>query len=303
VCGGERVDEVLSGEISGEVVSGRYADFLDQMIGFFGADVAGESGIGDLNSVNDYLVDQGLGAGGSVVGQIPVFYWCGTQARLGGPVTFDITPSDPSRAPTFGWDTTVDNEYDIPELRDDLLERLDTELGLYVPELGAVPPIDKGFTWLKWPTWLWVDDAQDPPVVVDENDTETFRLEMRARVDRVEWSFDGSVIKTCEPADMMQYEASVHHPVNDVPACNVLFEETVSADLQATVYYKVEERSFERLSSNDLYPQVPWQPHPAGLELDLTTVVPDYGVHAVYAVNTPLDKTDEEIAELLRSND
>jgi len=299
VCGGERVDDVVSGDIAGEEASGRYAEFLDDIVGSAGAFSA--SGFADINSVSDLLLSAGL-ADDHEPGQIPVFYWCGKQLRDQSEVTFAaLGVGNPARWPSFAWTTTIDDEYDIPAWRDDALVQLRSEIGLNKPELAAVPALVNGFTWVKWPTWLWVTSATAPVHVWDENDSGTARIDMRAVVDRVEWRFGGELLRVCSLDEMVAFDEAVHDPVADAPACVHRFADPAQGgELKATVFYRVEVKIRDRFENKNIpYPEVPWSPHPDDPRIELTTTVPDYGVREVYAVNTPIDMTDDEIAELL----
>jgi len=65
VCGGERVDDVVSGEIAGAEADGKYRSYLDQMVGLLDAAIdLGPAASPDAlesspGSVSDFLLEQG----------------------------------------------------------------------------------------------------------------------------------------------------------------------------------------------------------------------------------------------------
>ena len=106
VCGAERVDDVVSGEVAGKDSTGRFREYLNEMIGYFASDAAPiGAGIESADSVSDFLLTQGLGdPPGSDA--IPVFNWCADRDDAGVFDPIDIT------SVSFGWDLTFEEAWD-----------------------------------------------------------------------------------------------------------------------------------------------------------------------------------------------
>lgn len=295
VCGAERIDELVSGEIAGEQSFGRYAEFLGEMVGFFAADVATESGLGDAASINDHILAQGLGDAQSDRA-LPIFYWCGERRIADSSFSLTIVDADPTRSAHFGWDTSIEAEYDLDALSSDALTELRAKLGFYRPNIKTVPPVETGVTLVNWKTWFWVTAPEAPPQVYAANTADTFRLEMRARFNRVEFAFNNELLVTCGLEDMLVYDPDFHHPLEDAPPCHHLFTELDAGELSATIVFDVEQRIRWRESSTlGPYPTTAWVPVPGEGPVSLTSVVANYEICPIYVVNVAFDTDVSEL--------
>ncbi len=117
-----------------------------------------------------------------------------------------------------------------------------------------------------------------------QNTPHTFRLEIRARLDRVDWHLGEDLLVSCEAAEMAAFMPDESDPIEDLPLCHHTFTELLSGDLVATLHYEIEERLRTREFSTE-YPDSAWRPHPTDPTVALSTTVADYSVHQILAVN------------------
>ena len=195
--------------------------------------------------------------------------------------------------------------YDIPGIRNSLFAELTSNLDLYDPEIGLVPPAEQGRTFVQWPTWMFLENPLEEEAVYTTNaPTNTFRLDLRATLLRVEWRYGDTVVANCTSDQMEQYLES-SHPIDDLPACNHTFTEAGSADLTTTIYYKIEEKIRTRPSGTlDAWPEIPWDDYlGTPTVFDLESTIADYGVHEILAVNVFEDTTADEARAILAATD
>jgi hypothetical protein len=282
VCGGERVDDVVSGNIAGRDATGKYREYLGEMTGYLASEATLPDGALDVNSVNDLLLSQGLGDQPDD-DLIPVFYWCANQDQFGVFDPIDIT------SVRFGWDLTYDAVYDIPGVRSDLYIQLTSQLGLYNPQPGAVPPIDGGYTFAQWPTWFFLENPLEQEHIFTTNDIDTFRIDLRATLLRVDWTFGGNLVASCAPSDMKRYDANNDDPIDDLPPCHHIFGQVDTQDLGTTIVYEIHEKVRSRRSASlDEYPDIAWSPYlGTPTTVELSTTVDNYQIHEIVAVNVP----------------
>lgn len=282
VCGGERVDDVVSGDIAGRDATGKYREYLGEMTGYLASEATLPDGALDVNSVNDLLLTQGLGdrPGDDL---IPVFYWCANQDPFGVFDPIDIT------SVRFGWDLTYDEVYDIPAVRSDLYVQLTSQLHLYNPQPGAVPPIDGGYTFVQWPTWFFLENSLEEEHIFTTNDIDTFRIDLRATLLRVDWTFGANLVASCAASDMKKYDANTDDPIDDLPPCHHVFGQVGTQDLGTTIVYEIHEKVRSRPSASlDQYPDIAWSPYLGTLTtVELTTTVDNYEIHEIVSVNVP----------------
>lgn len=284
VCGGERVDDVVSGDIAGSEASGVYREYLGEMTGYIGAEATLPEGALDVNSVNDLLITQGLGdSPGDDL--LPVFYWCTTRDANDILDPIDITTV------RFSWDLTYGEVYDIPTVRSDLYTQLTAILNLYNPEPGAVPPIHGGYTFVQWPTWFFLENPLEQEHIFTTNNIDTFRIDLRATLLRVDWAFDDTTIASCTASEMRKYDPDNDDPIDDLPPCHYRFTQTDTQDLTITILYEIEEQVRSRPSATlDNYPNIGWTPYlNTPTTINLTTIVADYEIHEIVSVNVPTE--------------
>jgi hypothetical protein len=281
-CGGERVDDVVSGHIAGRDATGKYQEYLGEMVGYLSSEATLPGGPLDINSVNDLLLTQGLGErpGDDL---IPVFYWCANYDAFGVFDPVDIT------SVRFSWDLSYEEVYDIPGVRSDLYIQLTSQLELYNPEPGAVPPIDGGYTFVQWPTWFFLENPLEQEHIFTTNDIDTFRIDLRATLLRVDWTFGDSLVASCTVSDMKKYNADNDDPIEDLPPCHHIFDQVVTEDLTTTVFYQIHEKVRSRPSASlDHYPNIAWSDYLGRLTIiELSTTVSDYEIHQIASVNVP----------------
>jgi len=298
VCGGERVDDVVSGEIAGAEADGKYRSYLDQMVGLLDAAIdLGPAASPDAlesspGSVSDFLLEQGLGDRPED-DLIPVFYWCADYVEAGGVRVFD--PVDLA-AVSFGWDLTYGDIYDIPGAQNALYTQLQARLDLYSPEIGLVPSTDVGYTFVHWPTWLFLQNPSEDITLFSTNSTDTLRVDLRASLIGVDWQFGDETIKTCAANEMVPFSETLD-PIDDLPACHHRFTQLDCQNLTATTRFKVEQMIRTRPSSSGHnYPPISWTDFlGTPTEIALAGSVDDYQIHEIVAVNAVGGATRDEL--------
>jgi len=299
VCGAERVDDVASGRISGVDSVGRYREYIDQIGGYILSDTGVVPGadLTTINSVSDFTLSQGLGDAPGI-DLLPIFYWCADRDE-----NYVFDPIDPTSV-RFEWSLNYDDVYDIDRARNQLYGEITTELNLYQPEIGLRPPAEIGYTFVRWTTWMFLDN---PPAELHNyttNDLDTLRIDVRATVVDVTWTFADETIKTCTVDEMVPFDELVHDAVDDLPPCHYRFNQFGYADLVTTVRYKIEEQIRTRPSSTGhQYSPGIWTDFlGAPTEVELTTTLADYEVHEIWSVNVPIGMSREEIIANARAN-
>ena len=288
ICGSERVDDVTSGEINNEA-PGFYAAFLAETVSHLDAGTFTEvAGLGSISSVNQLLFDNGL-TGPDRRDDIPVFSFCGRTTDDGATIdSFDFTSI------TFDWILGSTDVYDVDGIRRSLFERLQARLALADPQIGAVPDTDT--TLVQWPTWLYLRNLLPQEAVFTTNDTDTFRIDLRAQLERLDWYHADTLIASCAADDITIWDPERHDPIDDLPDCHHIFTNRATADLRVEIVYRVEEDVRTAASSGD-YPPLEWIDY-LGTEtlIDLDDVIPNYRVCEVYSLNIA-DDFDEAAAQ------
>ena len=284
-CGSERVDDVRSGDINGES-PGHYASFLGEVFdGFFEDDFTVGAGI---STVSDLLVEIGLTQERDP-GAIPVFGFC-AEADSAGLVSNFVLGSI-----SLAWTLDADDVYDVPGIAGDLFDQLKARFDLYDPQIGLVPRAELGYTFVQWPTWLYLENLLASEGVFTTNDTDTFRVDLRATLLRLDWHHGDELLLTCTSDELRVFDPDLHDPVADRPSCSHVFTQLATEDLVATIVYLVEEDVRTAPFSGE-YPPLQWSPY-LGAEtvIDLDSVIPDFEVHEILALNAAPDTTVEEI--------
>jgi hypothetical protein len=298
VCGGERVDDVVSGEIAGEEADGRYRSYLDQIVGLLegaidlGPTAPVEIMSTDPNSVSEFLLEQGLDARPED-DLLPVFYWCADYVESGGVRLFD--PVDLG-AVSFGWDLTYGEVYDIPGATNALYTQLQARLDLYEPDIGLVPDAEVGYTFVQWPTWLFLQNPSEDIMLFSTNSTDTLRVDLRAKLVGVDWGFGDQIVDTCLASEMTPFVDGLD-PIEDLPDCHFIFTQLDCQNLTATTRFKIEQMVRTRPSSTGHdYPAAVWTDFlGTPTEIALSSTIENYRVHEILAVNTPHGLSREEM--------
>lgn len=278
VCGGERVDDIYTGRVSGADSGGMYAQYVGEIVGLISSVTLPlpEGGI-DVDSLSQYLLEAGLGDP-THDAALPVFYWC---QRTDSPF---IELFEPGYAAHLGWDTSFLAEYPIDVVRQSVLDDLLVALDLYEPQLRAIPPLEGGFTYVQFPMWLWVHELKEFEFRWAVSDLETIFIGMRAKLVGIDWQLADETIR-CSVDDMLAYDSDTHDVVDDRPACSHIFRQLDTVDIEATLVYEVEEKIAYRNTTLEDFPDVPWADHPTQADVELTSTTGPIEIHELLALN------------------
>jgi len=288
VCVDERVDDIVSGDIA-DGSRGHYAAFIDQTIGFLDAGAfTTVAGLDNVSSVNQLLNENGL-TDPERRDDIPVFHGCGSSVAPPVIDTYDFTSIN------FTWTLGAPEVYPINGIRNDLYNKLKARMALYNPELGSVP--DVGTTLVKWPTWLFLRNLLPEESVYTTNDTDTFRVDLRAVLLQLDWYHGDQLLTSCTPNETTVWDPDWHDPIDDLPDCHHRFERRGTQDLNVQIVYKIEE-DVRTAASSGAYPELAWTDF-LGTEtlLALEGTIPNYRVCEVYVVNTTSDITQQDLRD------
>lgn len=277
-CAGERIDEIFTGELSDESPKS-YAEY----VGVLGSIVQGfvpftDWNIGDpetFRSLAEALANGGLGPRPSPL-EMPIFYFC--RYGEGGPIEL----FEPGFTPTFGWDTDVDTEFDIVETRTVLVAEARALIEGHEPGLTAIPPLDQGYSIVKFPMWLWLDNPLAAQTIHSYSDPATIRVSLAAVFNRIEWNMAGDIVD-CTLDDMREYTGG--DPTDNPPDCTHTFDELVDYRLTAQVFYDVYERISYRGSELIPWPENLWAVHPSDPILVVNIDEGDMSVHELLSLN------------------
>lgn len=277
-CGGERIDEMFTGEISGEPPKA-YAEYvsliggiLSWLLGGYGPDVSTAEG---FNELSDWVLDAGLGPQPSIL-YLPVFYYC--RIGPGGPIEL----GEAAYLPDFGWDTDVVAEFDVITTRTTLVDEATATLKAEQPEMRAIPPLEQGFTYVKFPMWLWLEDPIEELTIEAFSSPATVRVAIRATFDKVVWDL-GEETVTCTLEDMREYPGE--GATENVPECSYRFLELVDFELTAEVFYNVEEQVTYRGAEALPWPNAPWVVHPTDPVISTDQSAGEMSVHELLSLN------------------
>ena len=275
VCGAERVDDFFNGRLAtAEPSSGELANFLTQVL-----TEAIPTNL-DINAADHAtsLVGADLGEQPEPI-SLPVFNWCRRTSN-------DEYATTGTYATNFTWSTTIDDEYDIPAVENDLLARIEAQLTLTTPSIASTPQASLGYTWVKFPTWLWVDNAITTTSASATNaHVDNIRLSIRANLDRVDFDIDGQTL-TCSADELTPYIDGETDPIDDVGPCHHIENSAGQLDIDATLHYTIEVRRQQRLHRSQPWPDTPWEQHPTRANVPIDLPANTYDVREIFALNT-----------------
>lgn len=281
-CGTERIDDPFFGRISGTgELTGTYGDYLADLVD----GVIAESGGGvtdvDIGTTNESI----LGALGEApaASALATFRWCRHEDG-------SFERADPTWGVDFRWDTTIEDEYPVITVVAGLFDEVRTVLGLYEPDVGAAPPIERARTFVRFPTWLWVNDPLEEVHRAARSDLDLIHVEVRARLRVVRFHL-GDVEVTCTPDEMRAYVAGATHPIDDLPDCHHRFFELVDFPMSTSLTYDIEQRIRQRRYATFPWNDAAWEPHATDPTVTLTSDVGHYSVRQILSlvVNHELD--------------
>ena len=280
-CGAERIDDLFFGRISGTgELTGTYGAFLTEVVRGFVAAGGGVTDV-DLGATNQSIL--GVLGEPPVRHAVPTFRWCRHEDG-----TFER--ADPTWGVDFRWDTTIQDEYPVVTVLAGLFDEVRTVLGLYEPDVGAAPPIERGRTFVRFPTWLWVNDPLEEVRRSARSDLDLIEVEVRARLRSIVFHL-GDVDISCTLDEMRAYVPGETHPIDDLSECHHQFFELVDFRFATSLAYDIEQRIRQRTYSTYPWPDEPWEPHATEPTVTLTTEVGDYSVRQLLSlvVNQELD--------------
>jgi len=281
-CGGERVDDVLFGGIS-DGPEGAYFDYVNQI-----GSIISDTSV-TFAPFSTIVIDRDALATGVAESEfgdqprgdhMPVFYYC--RIGTGG----EIELANPQFQPSFAWATTIEDQYDVPAARASSLETLLTTLNGHTPEIQTVPPIERGYTFVKLPMWLWLENIDDLDGFRIEAISEegTVRLATRATLIDVTWQI-GDATYECLPDDMEVFLHGEMAVTETPPPCTHRFFKLQDYTITATVNYAIEEQLTYRGADTYEWPDAPWTPHPQP-QASITHETEQMTVHEIPVVNT-----------------
>gem|GEM_PF-1712971 len=307
-CYSERIEDVRFGHLSGEA-DGGFAEYVStraELISTIGDSVFDT--IPFVNDLADFEVDHndladtistnGLGARPTVTA-MPVFYFCRSDAA-DGPIETIAEPY----APRFAWATTVEDEFDIAGTNNDHYERLRAQIVGTRPQIETIPPVEKGFTVVRLPSWLWLVDPFQGAIVETDSEFGTVRLASRATLLDVTWTIGNNTF-TCIPEQMKPFIHGTSDIRTETSECMNRFTERVSYTITASARYYMEYRvAYNGGNQGGPFPDTPWVPYddPDQRYVNVTNTTPRLEVHEILSVNVPQGMTDEEIKAYAQAN-
>ncbi len=154
---------------------------------------------------------------------------------------------------------------------------------MYHPDVETAPPLATGNTWVKFPTWFWIQEPLSEIFASSDQDLGNIRVTLRATLELVEFTFGEAVIR-CAPDELQPFIEGESHPVDDVGPCHHRPLEVADLDVGARLAYRVEQRTSTRDYSTHAWRHGSWQAHPVNL-LDIERVVAPFAVRELLALN------------------
>jgi len=285
-CGGERVDDVLFGGISNGP-EGAYYDYVDGIASMLATTAHTAVPLADVILHRDGLASDiaDINFGDQPRADLmPVFYFC----RIGEAGPLELT--DPIYSPSFAWATTIADQHDVDGARFDALETLRTLLEGNKPQMQTIPPVEKGYTYVRLPMWLWLENIDDMGQYRIEAISEegTARLTTRATLIGVTWQLGDATI-TCEIDDMQPFIHGTNSITDPTPQCSHMFSQVGEYTMTATAQYYIEEQVSFRGSDQFDWPDAPWTEHPTDPVATVSNQTDTMSIGEIVAVNVPID--------------
>jgi len=309
-CYSERIEDVRFGHLSGEA-DGGFAEYVTGVNDGINATIGNlinavpfvpdidqfDLGL-DLNELGVFIAGSALG-GRPTVTAMPVFYFC-RQDAADGPIERDAEPY----APRFAWATTVEDEFDIAGTNNDHYERLRAQIVGTRPQIETIPPVEKGFTVVRLPSWLWLVNPFQGAIVETDSQFGTVRLASRATLVDVTWTIGNNTF-TCTPEQMKPFIHGTSDIRTETSECMNRFTERVSYTITASARYYMEYQvAYNAGNTGDPFPDTPWVPYddPDQRYVNVTNTTPRLEVREILSLNVPQGMTDEEIMAYAQAN-
>lgn len=274
-CGAERVDDFFNGRLATPEASS--AELARYLTDFFTDALPTNLDI-DATAHATSLVGVALGEQPAET-SLPVFNWCRR------PSTNEYTTIGVHRT-NFTWSTTIDAEYDIPSVQNDLLARIEAQLAITNPTIASAPDASLGYTWVKFPTWLWVDNASHELTTSATNaHVDNIRLSIRARLVQANFTINNTTL-TCTVDELIAYVDGDTDPIDDLGPCHHVQNTTGDLNIEADLDYTIEVRRQQRLHRSQPWPNTTWRPHPTRANVTIPLPQNLYNVREILALNT-----------------
>jgi len=289
-CFSERVEDIRFGHLSDEA-DGGFAEYIRDIGGFVdfvnaigttGADAA------DLAQLAGSIIDEQLGARPSVT-TMPVFYFCRSETPDG-----EIELAAQPYLPNFGWDTSVETEFDISGTLVNHRDRLFAQAMGRRPQVQSIPPVELGYTFVKLPIWLWLVDPFVGAEVHTTSGVETTRLASRAVLLDVTWTGAGEPF-TCTLDQMKEFVHGTSDLRTETSECTHTFTELVDYTLSASARYLMQSQTSYRGNTDNAWPDAPWIDYadPALRYFTVTGSTQQLSVHNIVSVNVPIENSGD----------
>jgi len=278
-CGTERVDEARTGERAGGGF-GAYAEWLPYAYGMAAPDFGLLGNGPPAPSPGDLGESTIATVQGTSFGEWDTinFHYC----RRSDTMSLITTGTG---SPSYSIGSSLPDNFSIGPSRNSIRDALEQRVRLHLPNMAAIPPLDRGLVYVQFPMRFWLRNLKRVEGTFGESDLSTIRITMRATFTHVDWDF-GPHNWSCADSDMRPFTGG--DPTINIPVCNKTFVKLESHELRATSHYFVEERIQYRLSASDPWPNTPWSPH-ANSTIEVPNTVGEIEIGEILALTVPID--------------